>query len=91
MNRINPQPDINPLKAAIAAVSIEEIWRFLKLPGEPGRRCRSPFRDDKDPSFSIFKGGHHWRDFGTDESGDLVGFIVKAKRTSRSNACRWLV
>ena len=33
---------------------IHDAWEDLGLPGEPSESCRSPFRDDLNPSFSVF-------------------------------------
>jgi hypothetical protein len=41
--------------------------------------CRSPFRDDVNPSWGIFQGKDQrwfWKDFGTDEGGDEVDFLA---------------
>ena len=50
--------------------------------------CRSPFRDEKNPSFGIFQhdGRWFWKDHGTDESGDEVNFIEKALNLSNRDA-----
>ena len=50
--------------------------------------CRSPFRDDKNPSFGIFRHEDKWffKDHGTDESGDEVTFIEKALGISQRDA-----
>lgn len=47
---------------------------------KPGswKSCRSPFREDRHPSFSIFDEGRRWKDHGTDESGDVFDFVCKA-------------
>lgn len=63
------------LDAAKAKVSISDAWHALDLPGEPRRSCRSPFREDRHPSFSISADGRLWHDFATDEGGDVVDFI----------------
>jgi len=50
--------------------------------------CRSPFREDKNPSFGIFQheGRWFWKDHGTNESGDEVTFIEKALGISNRDA-----
>ncbi len=57
---------------------IPQAWQYLKLPGTPATRCRSPFRPDKTPSFSIYDGGRRWKDFATGEGGDVIDFIAAA-------------
>jgi len=52
------------------------------FPGwEPKRSCRAPHRDDRNPSFSVYKSARgQWRfkDHATDEQGGLVGFVMLA-------------
>ena len=60
----------SPLQAATERLTIPELWRLLNLPGNPGRSCRSPFREDHNPSFSIYDSGHLWKDHGTGLGGD---------------------
>jgi len=79
------------LDRALADVDIFQIWVHLGLRGKPARSCKSPFRQDRNPSFSIYENRCLWRDHGTGEGGDVIAFIAKAKGTSRSDACRWLI
>lgn len=53
----------------------------MGLPGEPARDCRSPFREDKRPSFSVYmaKDGERWFDHAEGVGGDIVDFYAKAK------------
>lgn len=68
--------------------SISWVWQYLGLPGKANRTCRSPFRDDKNASFSVWKTstGDKWRDHGTNETGDVVDFYAKAKDLSVGKA-----
>ena len=43
-------------ESAKERLTIPELWRLLNLPGNPGRSCRSPFREDRNPSFSVYDG-----------------------------------
>ena len=45
------------------------------------RSCRSPFRDEKKPSFGIFthEGRWYYRDFGANLSGDEISFLKEIK------------
>jgi len=63
------------------AATIYPDWR-------PGKTCRSPFREDRKPSFSIFDGGRRWRDFGTSEHGDAIDFLARARGLSNADAVR---
>ena len=64
-----------------ARITIAIVWRMCSLPGDPnpGGLCNSPFREDRTPSFSISEDGRYWKDFGTCEGGDVIGFLAKAK------------
>jgi len=67
------------LAEAKRRLPIPELWRRLGLPGVPAHSCRSPFREDRRPSFSVSTDGQHWRDFGTGEHGDGVDFLARAR------------
>lgn len=67
---------------------IPELWRHFNLPGEPKPSCKSPFREDRKPSFSVNAEGTLWNDFATGEAGDSVDFFQRASGLSRSEACR---
>ena len=52
----------------------------LTIPERPGT-CLSPFREERNPSFSWYEGRDgrdRWKDFGTKEGGDTLDFIQKA-------------
>ena len=87
--------ETTPLKAALEKLSIADVWRLLGVKGEPPPRdklVRSPFREDKKPSFSIYADGKKWKDHGTGEHGDAADFLAKAaKNLSKSEACRELI
>jgi hypothetical protein len=50
--------------------------------------CRSPFREDKSPSFSVSPDGLLFNDFATGEAGDAIDFLQLATGLSREAACR---
>ena len=52
----------SPLQAAKEGLRIPELWAILSLPGKPARSCQSPFREDRNPSFSIYNSGRKWAD-----------------------------
>lgn len=79
------------LEEAKASLSIPDAWHRLKLPDHPGKSCRSPFREDRSPSFSIFDDGNRWHDHATAEGGDVADFVAKALNVSLSDAARWLL
>jgi hypothetical protein len=71
--------------------TIAELWVMLGLPGEPKSHgsMRSPFRDERTPSFSIHDDGHAFKDHGTDEGGDGVEFARIALRTDPAGVRAW--
>ena len=83
--------DPSPLERAKDHVSIFVLWHALGLPGSPKKICRSPFREDKKASFSISDDGKVFHDFATNDSGDVVAFVARAKRCSLGDAARELI
>jgi DNA primase len=79
--------DIDSLKARFA---IPLVWEHFGLPGRPSRQCRSPFREDKAPSFSVFNDGRRWKDFSTGEGGDAIDFVAKVKSCTNGEAIKYL-
>jgi hypothetical protein len=72
-------------------VSIADLWSRYGFDGNPSRSCRSPFRDERNPSFSVFAGGYAWKDHGTGDGGDSVTFIQLAEGVSNADACRKII
>src|SRR5258707_3844340 len=68
--------------------TIPVLWRLFNLRGDPGSPCCSPFREDRNPSFSVSEDGRRWIDFATGERGDAVDFLAKIRRISNPEA--WL-
>jgi hypothetical protein len=66
------------IDAAKQRLNIPTLWRLLKLPGKPNRTCRSPFRRDKHPSFSIFDQGRAAKDHATGQDYDGPSFLAAA-------------
>jgi hypothetical protein len=79
------------ITAAKEAVRIDDLWSRYGFDGSPTRSCRSPFRDERNASFSVFAGGCAWRDFGTGECGDTVTFIERAEGVSNAEACKKII
>ena len=79
------QSQIERIKAGL---SIAQVWAYLGLRGAPQRECRSPLRDDKHASFSVYRqdGWERWWDHGTGEGGDCVDLWAKAKGISVKEA-----
>ncbi len=55
--------------------TIYDVWGPLGLSGDPKKCRKSPFRDDRKPSFSIYDDGRKFKDHGTGESGDVIDFV----------------
>jgi hypothetical protein len=83
--------DRSILDAAKTCVDIPTAWRALGLPSEPHSTCRSPFRPDKKPSFSISANGLLWHDHATGEGGDAVSFIKQATGCNDAEAIRRVI
>ena len=68
--------------------TIAWAWSMLGLPGRPTKHCRSPFRDDLRPSFSVYKAGdgERWYDHGEAIGGDVVDLWARAKGLSVKEA-----
>lgn len=78
----------SPLSKAKDRLRIHEVWKRLKLPGDPSKSCESPFRSDDSPSFSISEDGLLWNDFGEATGGDAVDFLARAKNIDKAEAAR---
>jgi hypothetical protein len=61
---------------------------MLGLAGAPRQHCRSPFRDDQRPSFSVYKAGdgERWYDHGEARGGDVIDLWARAKEISVKEA-----
>lgn len=76
------------LSQAKGQLLIPILWQMLGLPGNPGKSCHAPWREDKSPSFSVSGDGTLWHDFSTGEGGDAISFLAKARGLSLGDACR---
>ena len=78
----------SPLKRAIESLPIPVLWQRLGLPGHVTANCcvRSPLRDDRSPSFSIYAGGTRWKDHGTGQGGDSFDLYQAVKKLSSAKA-----
>jgi hypothetical protein len=77
--------DLRTLKQRLL---IPDVWQRLGLSNTPAASCRSPFRDDRSPSFSVYEGGRRWKDFASDEGGDVIDFIAHACQIDNREATR---
>lgn len=68
---------------------IPDAWRDLGFEGSPSKSCRCPWRDDRKPSFSVFDDGKTFKDFSSDETGDVISFVMIALGFAFKDAVRW--
>lgn len=68
-------PDVQTIKERL---TIEHVGGVVSPGWAAGKSCKSPFRQDRTPSFSVFDNGRAWKDHATGESGDVVSFYTKA-------------
>jgi hypothetical protein len=71
--------------------TIADLWSVFGFEGTPRPSCRSPFREDRSASFSIFDSGRAWHDHATGEGGDVIEFIRVALNTDHRGVREWLV
>ncbi len=83
--------DRDTIDAAKEKLRIPSLWRMLGLPGEPRPSGKSPFREDKHPSFSIFADGRQAKDHGTGEVFDGPAFLAKARGLGTGDSLREFV
>lgn len=83
-------PLIDPatIQAAKERLPIPTLWTLLGLPGQPKRKCRSPFREERHASFSIHANGQRFTDFGTGDTGDAIDFLARALGLSPAQSLR---
>jgi len=53
-------------------------------------KCRCPFHEDKDPSFSVKESDNIWTCFAGCGSGDAIDFVAKIKGIDLKDACQIL-
>jgi hypothetical protein len=72
-------------------ITIYHVWRHLELRGKPSSKCRSPFRPDRNPSFSVSEDGKLFNDFAEpNHKGDVFKFYALAKPCEIGEAIRAL-
>ena len=71
-------------------LTIADLWSVFGFEGAPRPSCRSPFREDRSASFSIFDSGRAWHDHATGEGGDVIEFIRAALNTDHRGVREWL-
>ena len=69
---------------------VSDLWEKFGFEGKPSSSCKSPFREDRSPSFSIFDDGKAWLDHATGEGGDVVEFLRHTLGTDHRGVREWL-
>lgn len=72
---------IEDLKSRVDIVEIVKRYAQLKKSGK-NYMCRSPFRNEKTPSFCVSPDKQFWYDFGNSEGGDVISFLERAENMS---------
>ena len=72
-------------------LTIRDIGAKLFPDWKPGKSCRCPWREDRNPSFSISDDGRLFNDFASGEGGDVVSFLAMARGIPESEAARELI
>jgi hypothetical protein len=87
MSAATTSPDWrNRIAQAKARFTIPVLWRMFNLKGKPARCCRSPFRQDRNPSFSVSEDGLVFHDFATGQGGDAIDFLALIRGISKPEA-----
>lgn len=76
------------LEIAKNKLRIPELWEARGWPGNPGRTCQVPYRDDSNPSGSVFRDGMLFHDFGSGETLDAPALLGRVEDLDTSEACR---
>jgi hypothetical protein len=67
-------------------ITIADLGRKFFPGWKSGKSCRSPFREDRNPSFSVYGNGTRFKDFATDDHGDVFDFYQLAIGCDRKQA-----
>ncbi len=80
---------IEDLKNRVDIVEVIRKYATVKKTGK-NFTCKSPFRNERTPSFSISPEKQAWYDFGVGEGGDVISFIEKIENCSFIEAIEYL-
>lgn len=81
---------LEDLKNRIDIVEIAKRYApDLKKSGK-NYMCRSPFRNERTPSFCVSPDKQFWYDFGVAEGGDVISFVERAENLSFPEAIEML-
>ena len=76
------------IEEARQRLPLPELMAKLGLGDYAKSKSKSPFRDEKTPSFGIYnlEGRWRWKDHGTGEGGDEIDFLAKLGNKSNHDA-----
>lgn len=79
------------LQIACDRLDLLQVASALGVPLKNGVQL-SPFRKERNPSFSVFNQGQFWKDHTTDESGGTWKFLELARpEWDKAERARWLI
>jgi len=80
---------LEDLKNRVDIVEVVRKYAELKKSGK-NYMCRSPFRNERTPSFCVSPDKQFWYDFGNSEGGDVISFLEKAENINFQEAVEML-
>jgi len=80
---------VEDLKSRVDIVEVIRKYAQLKKSGK-NWMCRSPFRNERTPSFCVSPDKQFWYDFGSSEGGDVISFLEKIENFSFGEAVQHL-
>lgn len=81
--------DVEEVKQRLDIVEVIAGYMELKKAGKDYRGI-SPFRTEKTPSFFVSPDKQIWHDFGANEGGDVISFVMRAEGLSFLEALEML-
>lgn len=69
--------------------TIPDVWQLLGVSGDPKPSCCCPWREEKNPSFSIYEDGRKFKDHAGDTQGDVIEFVRHSAGLDYKETRRW--
>jgi hypothetical protein len=83
VKREKPKDWVPEIKNQISIPIVAEKF----FPGwTPKKSCKSPFRNDQKPSFSVYDNGTKWNDYATGEHGSVIDFYMLCRDCGKAQA-----